>query len=150
MGNKTPDTEILDLAIAKEIAAYRLYKTMAGRTSDPQMKQIMESLASEELEHKARLELELMKLGVVVPSDKQVPELIEEDPDEPAIDMDFKDLLVLAIKKERNALRFYIDLAAIAKDKGARDMLITLAEEEAMHHARFEVEYNIFMRKQPK
>jgi rubrerythrin len=148
MGNATPDTEILDLAISKEVAAYRLYKKMAGQVADPQMKQILESLANEELEHKTRLELELIKLGMVVSSYKQVPaELLEDDSDEPAIDMEFKDLLMFAIKKERSALRLYINLAAMTKDKDSREMLTTLAEEEAMHEARFEMEYNILMRK---
>ena len=148
MGNTMPDTEILDLAISKEIEAYRLYKKMAGRASDPQMKQILEGFANEELEHKARLELELMKLGVAVPSKK--PTLSDDADDEPAGDIEFKDLLVLAIEKERRALRFYIDLAAMTTDKASHEMLVTLAEEEAMHEARFEVEYNILMRNQSK
>jgi rubrerythrin len=149
MDKTQPDTEILELAISKEIEAYRLYKKMATRMADPQMKQILVSLANEELEHKARLELELMKLGMVVPSANIAPELIEDDPDDPAVTMDFKDLLVLAIKKERNALRLYIDLAAVTKDKASREILVTLAEEEAMHEARFEIEYNLLMRKLP-
>ena len=145
MAKTQPDTEILDLAISREIAAYRLYKKMAGRAPDPQMKQILESLANEELEHKARLELELMKLGIVVPSEKQVPP--EPIDDEPAAGMDFKELLMFAINKEQSAMRLYIDLAAMTRNKASREMLITLAEEEAMHRARFEVELNILMRK---
>jgi rubrerythrin len=151
MAKTQPDTEILDLAISKEVAAYRLYKKMVGRTSDPQMKQALESLANEELEHKARLELELMKLGVVVSSEKSmISESLEDDSDELTVDMDFKDLLVLAIEKERSSLRLYVDLAAMTKDRVSREMLITLAEEEAMHGARFEAEYNMLMRKQSK
>jgi rubrerythrin len=151
MGQPEPDIEILELAICREADAYRLYMKMANRASDPQMKQILESLAKEELEHKARLELELMKLGVVVSSGiPTLTESLENDPDEPAVNMDFKDLLLLAIKKEQSSMRLYIELAAVTKDKTSRNMLISLAEEEAMHRARFEIEYNILMRKQPK
>jgi len=147
MGKTQADTEIIELAISKEVAAYRLYKKMAGRAGSSQMKQVIDSLANEELEHKARLELELMKLGVVVWSEKTMLSEHLEDAEVPVDAMDFKDLLVLAMEKERSSLRLYIGLAAMTKNKASREMLTTLAEEEAMHEARFEVEYNILMRK---
>jgi rubrerythrin len=150
MGKIEPDVEILELAIAREIDAYRLCMRLAEMVREPQMKEMFERLAKEELEHKARLELELMKLGVVVRSAQEIKNQaqIDDDLGQNAADMDYKDLLIFAMKKEQRSLRLYVDLAAIAKDKVTREMLLMLAEDEAMHQARFEVEYNILMRKQ--
>ncbi|MDO8302407.1 MAG: ferritin family protein [Sedimentisphaerales bacterium] len=148
MGKTEPDTEVLELAISREAAAHDFYTALSKRVQDPQMKNALESFAAEELEHKARLELELMKLGVVVNTSAVAPR-DDEEAIEPTMNMEYKDLLVIAMRKEKRSLRLYIDLAAVAKDRDTREMLLTLAEEEAMHHARFEVEYNILMRKQP-
>ena len=53
--------EILELAVAREEEANLLYKDLAKRAKDPTMRIIFEKLADEELEHKAKLELEIMK-----------------------------------------------------------------------------------------
>lgn len=152
MGKKIePDIEVLELAISREAAAHDFYTALAKRVHDPQMKNALETFAAEELDHKARLELELIKLGVVVDTSavrKSTDD--DEDASEPTLSMEYKDLLLIAMKKEKRSLRLYVDLAAVAKDKPTRDMLLTLAEEEAMHYARFEVEYNILMRNQSK
>ena len=68
--------------------------------------------------------------------------------DEPIIDMDYKDLLVLAIQKERASFRLYTGLAAIVKDNELNEILLSLAEEEARHMVTFEIEYgNLVSRK---
>ena len=133
MGNVEPDIEVLDLAIARELEAYNLYMKMSRQAQDSQMKEALESLAKEELGHKARLELELIKLGIVVRS-SEYGVIGEQGEDEPDLSMDYKDVLVFAMKKERMSLRLYIDLAAMAKDKATREMLLTMAEDEAMHY----------------
>jgi rubrerythrin len=145
MGKKEPDIEVLELAISREAAAHGFYIALAKQVQDPQMKNALETFAAEELEHKARLELELMKLGIVVNESAAAPR-DDVDAIDPAMNMEYKDLLVIAMQKEKRSLRLYIDLAAVAKDKATREMLLTMAEEEAMHYARFEVEYNVLMR----
>jgi rubrerythrin len=151
MAKTGPEIEIIELAIARELDAFQLYMHMADHSHDSQMKDVLKGFAREELEHKARLELELMKLGRTVKTSKRPPAVddLQEDkePVENVFDMDYKDLVLFAIKKERASLRLYIDLAALAKDKVQREMFITLAEDEAMHETRFEVEYNVIMRK---
>ena len=150
MGKIEPDVEVLELAISREAAAHDFYTALSKRVQDPQMKITLENFAAEELEHKARLELELIKLGIVVDT-SAVRNPRDDDEDaiiEPKMSMEYKDLLSIAMQKEKRSLRLYIDLAAVARDKDTREMLLTLAEEEAMHYARFEVEYNILMRNQ--
>ena len=57
------DEEILQLAISREEDANVFLLTMAGRMKNPEMRKVFEDLADEELEHKARLELEIIKTG---------------------------------------------------------------------------------------
>jgi rubrerythrin len=147
MEKTDPHIEILELAIAREADAHRLYIEFSERTEDPDLKELFKGFASEELEHKARLELELIKLGIVVRPSAPLTSREPSEENEPLAEMDYKRMLLFAIEKERRSLRLYIDLAGMAKDKISREMLVTLAEEEAMHEARFEVEYNILMRR---
>jgi rubrerythrin len=51
-------SDALILAMKKEKAAFRLYTTLAERTSDAGLKAIFENLAMEESKHKLRFELE--------------------------------------------------------------------------------------------
>jgi len=131
--------EILEFAIAREVEANQLYTYMAERIKNPEMRKICEELAKEELEHKATLELEVMKRGEVV-SGICISDYTTDAGDE--IDMDYEELLIFAIKKEDISVKLYTDLAAIVKDKESREVLLSLAEEETEHKQRFEVEYD--------
>ena len=137
--------EILEFAIAREEDSNQFYLALAAGTANLQMRAVFESLAQEELEHKAKLELEIIKRGkVVVPYGKlaEFNESDEIDIAESLEDMNYKDMLILAIQKEEASFRFYVDLVARVSDEASRDMLLTLAEEEVKHKFRFEIEYD--------
>ncbi len=142
--------EVLELAIAREIEAYNFYLALANRVEDQQMRKIFEDLAEEELEHKAKLELEVMKVGkTVVP--KQEPARPEEyyilsDRRTP-LDMDYKDMLMLGMEKEESSFRTYVNWVAHAHNQEHREVLLALAEEEVKHKLRFETEYDLLLRK---
>jgi len=51
-------------------------------------------------------------------------------------------MLILAIKKEKVSFRLYVDMAELVDEAELREMLLTLAEEEARHKVRFEMEYD--------
>lgn len=150
MGEFESVGEILEFAIAREEAANRLYKDLAARAGSPAMRRVFEDFAEVEQEHKEKLELEAMKEGmVVVPRERlaafKVSDYVADVASVP--EMDYKDVLMFAIKKEQISVRLYVDLAAIVEDSGAREVLLSLAEEEAGHKARFEIEYeNAVMR----
>jgi len=74
MGAVGSIAEVLEQAISREIQAAEYYKEVAETAGNPALQVIFEQLAEEELEHKARLELEMMKQGVVA---KTVGRLIE-------------------------------------------------------------------------
>jgi len=143
--------EILQLAIGKEVEAYNFYLALANRVADQRIREAFEDLAKEELEHKAKLELEVMKLGKTItidanPVQSERSYILSNDPS--PLDMDYKDMLMLGMEKEEAAFRTYVNLAARAHDEQSREMLLALAEEEVRHKLRFQTEYDILLQKQ--
>jgi len=149
MAKVGPDEEILDFAIAREVEAYHFYMALAGRVAGPEMRRIFEDLAKEELEHKARLELEVIKTGRVVPETARVtiPEhdYVISDVDRP-LDMDYKDMLLLGMEKEEASFRTYVNLVPNVQDEQSREVLLALAQEEVRHKMRFETEYDSLLK----
>ena len=56
--------------------------------------------------------------------------------------MDYQHVLILAMKREKAAFKLYTDLAAAVDDAGIKAAFESLAQEEAKHKLRFEVEYD--------
>lgn len=151
MGKVDSDQEILEFAISREVEAYYFFLALAGRVEDPKMRQVFEDLAAEELEHKAKLELEILKTGKTL-TEKQIPpgrpesEYIMSDSDLP-LDIDYTDMLLLCIQKEEAAFRMFVNLIPSVNDEESREVLLALAEEEIRHKIRFQDEYDILHRK---
>jgi rubrerythrin len=142
--------EILQLAIEKEIEAYNFYLALANRVADQRIREEFEALAQEELEHKAKLELEVMKTGksIAVEQNPDRPDrnyILSNDPS--PLDMDYKDMLMLGMEKEEAAFRTYVNLAASVKDEKSREVLLAIAEEEVRHKLRFQTEYDTLLKK---
>ena len=141
--------EILELAVAREEDAHIFLMALAARMVNPDMRKVFEELAAEELEHKARLELEIIKTGRVVTESKKKLYFEANDYAEDVgseIDMDYKDLLAMAMQKEESSFRLYVDLASRVTDEDAYETLLALAEEEVRHKMRFEMEYDNILR----
>ena len=139
------DAEILEFAVSKEIEAYHLYLALARHVASLKMREVLESLAVEELGHKQRLELEMMKSGRTVTS-SQRPARPDSDyilsySDGP-LQMDLKDILLLGMQKEEASFRTYVSLIANIHEEETQELLLALAEEEIRHKLRFEAEYN--------
>jgi rubrerythrin len=135
--------EILELAITREVEAHKFFLIMASRAATPEMRNVFEELARMELEHKAKLELEMMKAGLVVKEDEKF-ELESEDYEQteiPKLNMEYKDMLLMGIQKEDASFRLYVTMAGKAKDEESFETLLALAEEELRHKLLFEREY---------
>ncbi|MBC8473042.1 MAG: ferritin family protein [Planctomycetes bacterium] len=150
MAKPESDDEILQLAIDKEVEAYNFYLALANRVADQHIREAFEDLAKEELEHKAMLELEVMKTGktITVEQNPARPErsyIVSNDPS--PLDMDYKDMLMLGMEKEEAAFRTYVNLAASVNNEKSREVLLALAEEEVKHKLRFQTEYDILLKK---
>ncbi len=105
--------DILEFAIAGEVAANQFYMELAGKMENPAMTKVFENFAKEELGHKSKLEA--IKQGETLEPTEKVADLKIADylvDTEPKPDMNYRDALVLAMKKEKAAYRLYLDLAA--------------------------------------
>ena len=143
------DTEIFEFAIAREIEAYEFYTALSERMVDPERQKMFAELAAEELEHKAKLELEVMKLGRVITTiDVENMEKVEyEIEGDYVFDMEYANILQLAIEKEDAAFRLYASMSSKVDDQASVDMLLALAEQEVKHKMRFEYEYESLLKK---
>ncbi|MBW8001095.1 MAG: hypothetical protein FVQ80_03630 [Planctomycetes bacterium] len=148
MPERGSDIEILEFAIAREVEAHHFFLALAERVESSEMREVFEDFAAEELEHKEKLELEMMKAGIVVdgaPSDVPRHEhVISEDGS--MLDMDYKDMLLLAMEKEEASFRAYINLIQHIHEPSAKETLLVLAEEEVKHKLRFKVEYDLLLK----
>jgi rubrerythrin len=134
------DDEILEMAVAREVDANRFYLALAERVENPRIRKVFEELAAEELEHKAKIELEIMKTGRVVNKDKTPAGFKDDRADyvPPEIEMDYKDILLMGMQKEDASFRLYVDLAGMATDAHSKEIFLALAQEEAGHKLRFQ------------
>jgi rubrerythrin len=136
--------EALDFAIKSEERAANFYTNLAKRAETSGMREVFEGFSREELGHKAKLEA--IKGGdIEIPTPQKIQDLkisdytVEVEADG---DLSYQDSLILAMKREKAAYRLYSDLAAMAEDTKLRQVFFALAQEEANHKLRFEIEYD--------
>ncbi len=147
MAEYESDIEILEFAISREIESFQFYTALAERMERPQMQKVFEELAQEELEHKNRLEVEIIKTGQTVATPSE--DLSADDyhiEGEFQFDIGLQQLLQMAIEKEKAAFELYVDLAGKVDDGNSRETLLALAEEEVKHKMRFEYEYDMLLK----
>ena len=135
---------VLDFAIQNEQDASDFYTELASKMEKPYMKQAFEGFAAEERGHKAKLEAvkkgQIAKLTKAKVLDLKIGDYLVEQ--KPSASMDYQSALILAMKQEKAAFRLYTDLAASTDDAKIRELFLGLAQEEAKHKLRFEVEYD--------
>jgi rubrerythrin len=139
--------EILDFAIRKEEEAAEMYADLAGKTDKVHMRKLFEDFAREELGHREKL-LQIKEGKLLLPAEEKVMNLkIAEylEDVEPSEVFDYPQALILAMKEEKAAFKMYTDLAEAADDENVRAMLLGLAQEEAKHKLRFEIEYDEYV-----
>jgi rubrerythrin len=135
--------QILDFAIQKEEEAAQFYADLAAKVGQQAIREVFEVFSHEEMEHKRKL-LGVRKSEATLLSDRRVVDLgIGDHLVEITLspDLDFKQALIIAMKAEKAAFRLYDDLASTTDDPGLKALLLQLAQEEARHKLRFELEY---------
>ena len=135
--------DVIRLAIQREEEAYSFFMAMSKAIKSLGIASMFKDLAKEELEHKEKLKLELMKLGEVVREDKPsklMEDLFYIEADE-FEQIDYADMLRLCIEKEDISFRLYLNLASQIHNEDSREALLAMAEEELRHKIRFENEY---------
>ena len=137
--------EILNFAIDREQEAHDFYIDLARKTAQPDMKQIFTHFANEELGHKKMLSSikegkKLLPRPGKVLDLKLAEYLVKVDPS--SEDLDYQQALILAMQREKAAFRLYTDIAEATDDEEMKRTFLALAQEEAKHKLRFEVEYD--------
>ncbi len=139
---------ILNFAINSEQEAFDFYMDLASKVTNNEMKKIFESFAKEEIGHKAKL-IKAKEEGMLSSFKKEnIADLKMEEyivNAKPTPDMTYQDALILAMKKEKSAFKLYSSLASIANNELHKNLFLMLAQEEAKHKLRFELEYDEFV-----
>jgi len=136
--------EILDFAIKSEQSALDFYTKLATNSKNIAMKEVFLEFAEEEKTHKKRLETikeeKNFKVEIAKIQDLKISEYITDV--KQSDNMTYQEALILAMKREKNAVKLYTDLSAIVEDDKMRILFKSLANEEAKHKLRFEIEYD--------
>ena len=134
---------LLDFAIAREEEAVEFYNELAEKAQGA-AKKAFQDFAKEEMGHKQKL-LRIKAGKQFAPVEGKIVDLkiadYVVDVDEEG-ELDYQQALILAMKKEKAAFRLYTDLAEAADDENLKSLLTALAQEEAKHKLRFEIEYD--------
>jgi rubrerythrin len=141
---------ILDYAIEKEQDAHDFYMGLSAKMDRQYMKQVFEGFAKEELGH--RRKIEGIKAGKsMLPAEKKIMDLKIGDNlvnVDTSGDLDYQQALIVAMKSEKNAFILYNDLAGATDDANLKNTFLALAQEEAKHKLRFEIEYDDYALKE--
>ncbi len=134
---------VLDFAISGESKASELYTKMAAMVENAWISKTLEGLAQEELQHKKKLKAvraRKLTLNREQVGDLGIADTLESS--EPHAKMNYNELLVHAIKKEGISQRLYSRMATIFSEPELKDTFLRLAQEEANHKGRLEIEYD--------
>ena len=147
MTEPTSVNEILDFAISKEEEAYQFYTELANTMEKPHMRLIFEEFAGEEKKHKEKLEA-VKNDRLFVPAPDKITDLKISDylvDVEPTTEMEYQDALIVAMKREKASFKLYTNLAETTDNENVRNMFLFLAQEEAKHKLRLEIEYDDYV-----
>ena len=135
--------ETISFAKEKEDGAIHFYesaKQMAKRASS---KVMFQEMADQERKHLQMLdhlrEQDIDTFAVEKVPDLKISQYTADVPFSP--DLDYQQILIVAMKKEEEAHRLYTDLANMTGDPKLAKLFQILAQEEAKHKLRLESEY---------
>jgi rubrerythrin len=132
--------KIISTAIDREVEAYTFYRSVSDKVKDNVLKALFDELAGEEKKHREFLQgflaKDVGKLHFTTGHDYKVGDALPTPP----LTMDLKPLdgLVIAIKKELEAMQMYTQLAKLSTDTEQQLLFGQLANMERAHKARLE------------
>jgi rubrerythrin len=131
---------IISTAIDREVEAYTFYRTISDKVKDSVLKNLFDELAGEEKQHREFLQGMLSKDVTKMHFDpKKDYKVVNAMPSPPlSVDMKPLDGLVIAIKKELEAMQMYTQLANLSAETEQKLLFSQLANMESGHKARLE------------
>lgn len=143
--------EVIDYAIEKEQEAHDFYMAASEQESFSGSKQMLKEFAQEELKHKRMLEdlgTKGVDKGIKDYKWKWIPDIKRSDYAvelEYTPGMSYKDMLMLAMKREEKALELYNKLQDMSQEEDAKTLFKMLCQEEAKHKLALETMYDDYM-----
>ena len=132
--------KIIATAIDREVESYTFYHGIADKVKDKILKDLFAELAGEEKKHREFLQGMLTKDISKMKFDPSHDYKVGDTLPSPKLSADMKPLegLVIAIKKELEAMQMYTQLAKLATDTETQFLFSQLANMERGHKARLE------------
>ena len=140
-------TEIISYAKIAEDNSSKFYLDAAANASQSNVKELLEALAAQEQKHKEYLE----ELDAKIKEKGAVPEVHEKvqnlgyakmiEPSALDADASYKDVIEVAMVKEKEAIETYEHLLHYVDDPDAKKLFGLLLEEERRHLQQFEQEF---------
>ena len=138
--------DVLDFAIAAEIAAQEFYAKLAEEAEKPWMRDVFLGFAAEEKGHQIKLEGVKSGKRALFSSesvmDLKIGDYIPKVQLKEGEELSYPDALVVAMHAEKAAFKLYSDMADKLENEELKEVFRGLALEEAKHKLRFEVEYD--------
>jgi rubrerythrin len=139
--------DILDYAILNEQDAVDFYSKYAEIVKG-EMKNIFLDFAKEEIKHKARL-MQIKEEKIFTFSKQNIQSLnISDYTVNFSLDLSYQDILIIAMTKEKEAFKLYIQLSDKVEIPALKEVFLSLAQEESKHKLRLEIEYDEFILKE--
>jgi rubrerythrin len=132
--------KIISTAIDREVEAYTFYRTVSEKVKDKALKSLFAELAGEEKQHReflqGLLDKQVTTMHFEAKSDYKVGDALPT----PDLTPDLKPIegIVIAIKKELEAMQMYTQLAKLSTDNEQQLLFSQLATMERGHKARLE------------
>ncbi len=136
--------DVLEFATQKEEDAAQFYTDLAQKMKQPHIAKVFEGFAAEEREHKRKILAVMTGRPGWIPQPRIADLKISDNLLDavPSPDMDYQQALIVAMKAEKVAYKLYMDLSDASEDESMKDLFYLLAQEEAKHKLRFEIEYD--------
>jgi rubrerythrin len=135
--------DIIKFAISREEAAIDTYGDMSEKTKTPGLRELLLELQGEEKNHKKLLEdiseEQISSFNSEEVIDLKISDFLTEEP--PSEDMTFQDLLILAAKKEQEAVELYSKLSDDTDNEELKKLFDFLILQEKSHKLKLEKEY---------
>lgn len=144
---------ILLEAANSEEDSWNFYLTVSKKINAPHLKEFLQDLAKQELEHKNKLEkLSQLKDEEIlrINENEAIDLMLAEQIKTLTIDANstFQDILIVAMKKEKNSYDFYNHLSQQIKNAEIKKTLRLIAKEELIHKQKIETQYDDYVFKE--
>ena len=138
--NQDEYKKIISNAINQEVEAFAYYSAVSDKAKDAGIKRLFKDLADEEAGHKRTLESFLKREPGKIHFAESTDYKIADAFPTPPLTLELKpvDGIVIAIKKELEAMQMYTQLANASADGEQKNVFLELASMERGHKSKLE------------